>query len=80
MSIRYLTENEVAIKDRDNALKMMEMLLEEGYVVMMSREEDLYILNWVWTEVDSDRNYICFNHRDYIEEELFRGPDEGDED
>jgi len=37
---------EIALKDRDNALEMAKVLVEEGYVVQLSREEKLWILDF----------------------------------
>ena len=71
MSRKYVTENEIALHDKYNAQRMAEILMEEGYVVMMSREEQLYILNYVWSENNSNRNDVVFNHREIIEDIIF---------
>ena len=72
----YVTDNEIAIKDKFNAQRMAEILMEEGYVVMMSREEQLYILNYVWTENGSDRNGVCFQNREEVEDFIFNAGDD----
>ena len=67
----YVTGNEIAIHNKYNAQRMAEILMEEGYVVMMSREEQLYILNYVWSENNSNRNDVVFNHKEIIEDIIF---------
>jgi hypothetical protein len=75
--MRYITDNEIAIKNKDTALKMAEMLISEGYCVMLSREEQLYIINYVWTSsVESDRNEVIFLSREEFEDEFFASDEE----
>lgn len=42
------------------AARAQYLLLEEGYVTMLSKEEELWCLNWVWTETSADRNEVIF--------------------
>ena len=68
----YVTNNEIAIHDKYHAQRMAEILMEEGYVVMLSREEDLYIINYVWSSSGyADRNDVVFNSREIIEDMIF---------
>lgn len=70
--MKYITDNEIAIKDKDVALTMAEMLISEGYCVMLSREEELYIINYEWTpSAPSDRNDVIFLSREKFEDEFF---------
>ena len=62
-------KHELTFKDHDNGFKVVKMLLDEGYVVMLSYEEDLLILNWEWSERGADRNDVVFMRRDEYEEE-----------
>ena len=39
--------NEIALHDKETALKIANILVDEEYVVMISREEDLYIINYL---------------------------------
>ena len=55
--------NELAFKNHDNGFKVAKMLLDENYVVMLSYEEDLLILNWEWSERGADRNDVVFMGR-----------------
>lgn len=64
-----LTENEIVFHSFKAASDVAEKLMEEDYVVMLSREENLYILNFVNTceRNEPNRNAVAFNHRDYFE-------------
>ena len=73
--MKYITDNEIAITNKETALKIAELLLSEEYCVMMSREEDLYIINYEWSRY-SDRNEMIFLSREKFENEL----SENDED
>ena len=72
----YVTNNEIAIHDKYIAQRIAENLMEEGYVVMMSREEQLYILNYIWSEHGADRNDVCFQHREVVEDYIFNAEDD----
>ena len=67
--MKYITDNEIAITNKETALKIAELLLSEEYCVMMSREEDLYIINYEWSWY-SDRNEMVFLSREKFENEL----------
>lgn len=69
--MRYLTENEIAVKSFANAETLAELLLDEGYVVMISKEEKLYIVNYLWSSNDADRNDVCFMDKWEVEEIIF---------
>ena len=55
----------------EDALVVSELLVKEGYVVMLSREEQFIVLNYLRTFPDSDRNSVVFMNRDEFEEEFF---------
>ena len=80
--MRLITDNEIVCHSLDSAQRMQELLLQEGYVCMMSVEESLYILNYVLGNWDSyaeracaDRNAVVFLDRDTFEEEWFNRED-----
>ena len=80
--MRLITNNEIACHSLESAQRMQELLLQEGYVCMMSVEENLYILNYVLGSWDSyaeqaraDRNAVVFLDRDTFEEEWFNRED-----
>lgn len=64
---RYIrSEDEIALTDIGEALATAEMLIKNNYVVMLSKEEDLYILNYLWAD-NADRNYVVFLLREDID-------------
>lgn len=63
--------NEIAFRNHDNALKVAKTLLDEDYVVLLSYEEELLIVNYEWSENGADRNDIVFMRRDEYEEEIY---------
>ncbi len=56
-------KNELAFHNHENALEVARKLIEENYVVMISREEDLIILNYEWAPY-GNRNYVVFGDAD----------------
>lgn len=56
-------KNEIAFKSRENCMEVARILVEEDYVVLISREEDLWILNFVYSE-HSNRNDVVFMSQD----------------
>lgn len=66
----YLTNNEIAVHNFSSARRLAEELLENGYVVMISKEENLFIVNYVWSK-NANRNDIAFNSREAIEDIIF---------
>ena len=67
----YVTNNEIAVKSFANAETLAELLLDEGYVVMISKEENLYIVNYVWSPNYANRNDVCFQSREETEDFIF---------
>ena len=53
-------KNELTFKDHDRGFDVARALLNEDYVVMLSYEEDLLILNYEWSEQGANRNDVVF--------------------
>ena len=68
---KYLTDDEIACHSFEDAQKIAEVLLKNDYVVMISREEKLYIVNYIWTQNYANRNEVCFLSRDALTEALY---------
>ena len=66
----YLTNNEIAVDNFMDALNLMETLVKQGYVTMISQEENLYIINYIYSR-NCNRNNVVFQSKEIIEEELF---------
>lgn len=60
-------DNQLSFKNEKSALEVARMLIQENYVVMLSREEELVILNFEWA-LDANRNDIVFMSREIFEE------------
>lgn len=64
--------NEIALHSAESAFKIAEELLSNGnYVVMISREEQLWIVNYLYSDM-CDRNNVVFMDRAEYEEEWNR--------
>ena len=64
MKNTYLTDNEVAMHSMEDALELVKLLVSNGYVAAISVEEQLIIVNYVWTPRFADRNEIIFQSRE----------------
>lgn len=62
-------KNEIAVSDKESAMKIANILVDEEYCVMLSREEDLYIIDFEYSEF-SDRNNIVFMNREDFEQKF----------
>ena len=63
--------NEIAFKDHDRGMEVAKILLEEEYVVMLSHEENLLIVNWEWCDApQADRNHVVFVSREAYEDDM----------
>ena len=72
---KCLEQEALTFQSFEDAAAVQKILLENGYCVMMSREEHLWLLNWVWTEQFADRNGVIFIDRaqyEYNEHEWFK--------
>ena len=63
---------EIACHTFENASTLAKILIEENYVVLLSKEEQLWIVNFIWSENNADRNDVVFMRRDEFEEEYFK--------
>lgn len=61
-------KNEIAFKDHNRGLEVAKALLDESYVVLLSYEENLLIVNYEWSECNADRNDVVFMSRWEFEE------------
>lgn len=62
-------KNEIAFKSCENCFQVAKILVEEANVVLISREEDLWILNFEYSE-RADRNDVVFMSQDEFYEQL----------
>ncbi len=62
-----MSEFEIAVNDYYDATTIAEILMNNDYVVMMSREEDLYIISAIWSDT-CNRNDVVFMDAGEFEE------------
>ena len=60
-------ERELIFGNQENGLKVAQMLLEENYIVMLSKEEELLVVNYVW-EPEGDRSLVTFEDTGMLKE------------
>lgn len=61
-----IPSEELVFASYDDAATVAKILLENEYVVMLSREENFYVINWVWSK-HSDRNDVAFMGIDVLD-------------
>lgn len=57
-----IPKEELSFHNFDSCMKVAEVLLDEGYVLLLGVEEELYTLNCIWTGY-GDRNDVVFMDR-----------------
>ena len=62
-------KNELTFKNHNKGFAVAKALLDEDYVVLLSYEEELLILNYEYSFHGADRNDVIFMQRDEFEEE-----------
>ena len=67
--------HEISFYNHEKGWQVAKALLDEHYVVMLSYEENLLILNYEWSPL-SDRNDVVFMPRDEFEEKYVEMIDE----
>lgn len=71
------SEGELTFHSISNMEAVMHVLLDEGYVVMVSQEESLYIINYIWSQEDyADRSSVVFMDRCNFETNYMEVDDE----
>lgn len=74
---KNLPQEALCVDNYKDACTIQEVLLNNGFVVMMGREEGLYTLNWIWTQnSDANRNDVIFYERDLYFFQMHRAQDE----
>ena len=65
-------EGELVLETPEAAFETVRQLLTEGhYVVMLSREEQFWIINYIYSDL-CNRNDVVFMSREDFEEEYFK--------
>lgn len=65
--MKCITNNEVSFTSEDRAFEFVKLLIGEGcYIPMVSLEDNLYIVNWVFSEF-CDRSDVIFLSKEEYE-------------
>lgn len=67
---RLIPKEELTCRSEVNAIAIARVLLDEDYVVMISKEEDLYVINYIWSAKGSDRNDVVFMDREIFDDDF----------
>lgn len=69
----YLESEGIAVHSYEDACALSKILLDNGKAVMITEEEGLYIVNYVWCDSGyPDRNDVVFRNRAELEIELMQ--------
>lgn len=60
-------KNEIAFESRENCMEVARILVEEDNVVLISREEDLWILNYEYSEHSNRNDVVFMSQEEYYE-------------
>lgn len=70
---KFLENDELSVNDYEDACALSKILLDNGNAVMITEEEELFIVNWVWCDSGfPDRNDVVFRNRAELEIELMQ--------
>lgn len=61
-------KNELTFTDYERGFDVAKALLDEGYIVMLSYEEEFLVLNYEFSEHGADRNDVVLMRRDEFDE------------
>ena len=76
-----MLRNELSFRNHEDGMMVAAALIKANYVVLISTEEDLLILNYEWSESGwkyggADRNDVVFMLRDEFEEKYYEKVEE----
>lgn len=70
--MEYLENDGISVHSYEEACALAKILLDNGNAVMITEEEELYIVNYVWCDSGyPNRNDVIFRNRGDVEIELF---------
>lgn len=60
----FLEQDGIAVKTFEEACAIVKILINNGNAVMITTEEELFIVNWVWCDSGfANRNDVIFTNR-----------------
>jgi len=88
MVVEMTNSQEITTYSRDRAFKLMDLLTQSGYVCMLSKEEKLFVINFVPTyesgfieneDYEASRSGVVFMSRYEFEEKYYENEREENE-
>ena len=76
---QLVTNNEIVVDSQNQVETLTNILLDNNYVVLDSRESDFYIINYIWSPNYSNRGDVVFLDRDTFEEKFYEIDDDEEE-
>ena len=73
-----MSQFEITVHEYEDAALIAHILIDNNYVVMISKEEQLYIVSAIWSERHADRNDVVFMDRYEFEEKYVEVNQEDD--
>lgn len=61
----YLPQKCLVFDSYEAAADAQKILLDNNYCVLITREENLFCLNWIWSENSDRRDVLFMNREDY---------------
>lgn len=72
--MEYLENDGIPVHSYEDACSLAKILLDNGNAIMITEEEELYIVNYVWCDSGyPNRNDVVFCNRASVECEIFNG-------
>ncbi len=69
--------NELVFESATACFKVAEIMLTEGhYVVMISREENLWVLNYLYSHLNDRNDVVFMSQEEFYEQQLEEQNDE----
>ena len=72
IDLEYIPKTEISVDSYEDAVEIAEILLNNGYAVLLTKEEDLTIINYIWAEdldcKEASRNNVVFCPREDMHE------------
>ena len=70
--LEYIPKTEISVDSHEDAVELARILLDNGYAVLLTREEDLTMINYIYAEDldcnEASRNNVVFCSRENMHE------------
>ena len=63
--LEYLPQKAIVVNTYEEAIQIAKILLENDYVVLLSREENFWCVNWAYSDNADRNNVILWDREEY---------------